>query len=222
MEENGKLKLNQYRFLLNGKKQNVQWKIPLTARYTGGTRSVLFDSESMEMDSSGFIKLNDSETGFYRVLYSSPLYENIIKNISILDNKDIFGLLNDMHAFLVSGKITFVEYLTMIEKFMELNDPFIIREISNELFSLYLIDPKNSLVLGTSCIFVFEILQVKVKTFTEYLVGDEGIDHSEYASAPAYFPYIYFFKFFSYFVHMVKAYKWNYRFYYLGGVSRSG
>ena len=75
MEENGKLKLNQYRFLLNGKKQNVQWKIPLTARYTGGTRSVLFDSESMEMGSSGFIKLNDSETGFYRVLYSAPLCE---------------------------------------------------------------------------------------------------------------------------------------------------
>ena len=24
------------------------------------------------------------------------------------------------------------------------------------------------------------------------------------------------------FVHMVKAYKWNYRFYYLGGISRSG
>ena len=31
MEDNGTLKLNQYRFLLNGKKQNVQWKIPLTA-----------------------------------------------------------------------------------------------------------------------------------------------------------------------------------------------
>ncbi|EQB74400.1 MAG: hypothetical protein AMDU4_FER2C00013G0021 [Ferroplasma sp. Type II] len=160
MEENGTLKLNQYRFLLNGKKQNVQWKIPLTARYTGGTRSVLFDSESMEMDSSGFIKLNDSETGFYRVLYSSPLYENIIKNISILDNKDIFGLLNDMHAFLVSGKITFVEYLTMIEKFMELNDPFIIREISNELFSLYLIDPKNSLVLGTNMEYLADKLKI--------------------------------------------------------------
>ncbi len=160
MEDNGTLKLNQYRFLLNGKKQNVQWKIPLTARYTGGTRSVLFDSESMEMDSSGFIKLNDSETGFYRVLYSSPLYENIIKNIPILDNKDIFGLLNDMHAFLVSGKITFVEYLTMIEKFMELNDPFIIREISNELFSLYLIDPKNSLVLGTNMEYLADKLKI--------------------------------------------------------------
>jgi tricorn protease interacting factor F2/3 len=159
MEEDGKIKIIQYRFLLNGKRQNVQWKIPLTARYSGGTKSILFDGQSMDLDSSGFIKLNDSETGFYRVFYSNSLYENILKNIAILDNKDIFGILNDMHAFLVSGKITFDEYLSRIDKFMKLNDPLIIREISNELFSLYLIDPKNPRIIEVN----MEYLADKIK-----------------------------------------------------------
>ena len=43
---------------------------------------------------------------------------------------------------------------------MELNDPFIIREISNELFSLYLIDPKNSLVLGTNMEYLADKLKI--------------------------------------------------------------
>lgn len=159
-EENGKLKLNQYRFLLNGKKQNVQWKIPLTIKYTSGTKSQIFDTESMEIDDvKGFIKLNDSETGFYRVMYSDSLYENIIKNISILDNKDIFGLLNDMHAFLLSGRITFGNYLSRIEKFMELNDPLIIREISGELFSIYNIYPESKELVNAN----MEYLSSKLK-----------------------------------------------------------
>ncbi len=159
-EEGGKIKLTQYRFLLNGKKQNVQWKIPLTAKYAGEVKSILFDSESMEIDLQGFIKLNDSETGFYRVLYSDSLYENIIKNIPILDNKDIFGLLNDSHAFLMAGKLSLKEYLSRINKFMELNDSLIIREISNELFSLYLVDPKNSEILGTNMEYLADKLKI--------------------------------------------------------------
>ncbi|WP_337860478.1 M1 family metallopeptidase [Ferroplasma sp.] len=162
-EEDGKIKLNQYRFLLNGKKQNVQWKIPLTARYSGGTRSILFDEASMDLDLSGFIKLNDSETGFYRVFYSDGLYENILNNIPVLDNKDIFGILNDMHAFLVSGKITLSEYLSRINKFMKLTDSLIIQEISNELFSLYLIDSKNSSVIEAN----MEYLADKIKELGE-------------------------------------------------------
>jgi tricorn protease interacting factor F2/3 len=160
-EDEGKLKLVQYRFLLNGKKQNVQWKIPLTIKYASETKSVLFDADSMEIESvNGFIKLNDSETGFYRVMYSDSLYDNIVKNIPILDNKDIFGLINDMHAFLISGKVQFKEYLFKVSKFMGLNDPFIIREISNELFSLYLIDPKNSDVLGTNMEYLADKLKI--------------------------------------------------------------
>ena len=160
-EDNGKLKLNQYRFLLNGKKQNVQWKIPLTMKYTSGIRGQLFDSESMEIeDSRGFIKLNDSETGFYRVMYSDSLYENIIKNIAILDNKDIFGILNDLHAFLMAGRIAFKDYMSKIEKFMELNDPLIIRETSNELFSMYNIYPESSDVIKANSEYLFSKLKV--------------------------------------------------------------
>ena len=163
-EDNGKLKLNQYRFLLNGKKQNAQWKIPLTMKYTSGIRSQVFDSDSIEIDDArGFIKLNDSETGFYRVMYSDSLYDNIIKNISILDNKDIFGILNDLHAFLLAGKISFKDYLSRAGKFMELTDPLIIREISNELFSLYSIYPENRDIVNAN----MEYLSSRLKALGE-------------------------------------------------------
>ena len=160
-EDNGKIKLNQYRFLLNGKKQNVQWKIPLTMKYTSGTRSQLFDTESIEIDDiNGFIKLNDSETGFYRVMYSDSIYDNILKNIAILDNKDIFGIVNDLHAFLLSGKIGFKDYINRIEKFMELNDPLIIREISNELFSMYTIYSESADILKANTGYLSSKLKV--------------------------------------------------------------
>jgi tricorn protease interacting factor F2/3 len=163
-EDDGKLKLNQYRFLLNGKKQNAQWKIPLTMKYTSGIRSQIFDSDSTEIDDArGFIKLNDSETGFYRVMYSDSLYENIIKNIAILDNKDIFGILNDLHAFLLAGKISFKDYLSRTSKFMELSDPLIIREISNELFSLYSIYPENRDIVNAN----MEYLSSRLKAMGE-------------------------------------------------------
>ncbi len=142
-----KIKLNQYRFLLNGKKQMMKWKIPLTVKYDSGSESILFDNETMDLDyNSNFIKLNDDETGFYRVLYSDELYKNILNKIDLLSNKDIFGILNDYYSFLLSGKINLDKYIETVRHFINLNNPLIVTEISNELFSLYTLSDNKKII----------------------------------------------------------------------------
>jgi len=142
-----KIKLKQYRFLLNGKKQMMKWKIPLTIKYKNGNESVLFDSETMDIDyNNEFIKLNNDETGFYRVLYSDELYNNIFNKIDLLSNKDIFGILNDYYSFLLSGKISLDKYIETVKHFMNLTDPLIVTEISNEIFSLHLISSNKKII----------------------------------------------------------------------------
>ncbi len=142
-----KIKLNQYRFLLNGKKQMMKWKIPLTVKYDSGSESILFDNETMDLDyNSNFIKLNDDETGFYRVLYSDELYKNILNKIDLLSNKDIFGILNDYYSFLLSGKINLDKYIETVRRFINLNNPLIVTEISNELFSLYTLSDNKKII----------------------------------------------------------------------------
>ncbi|MEM0139920.1 MAG: M1 family metallopeptidase [Ferroplasma sp.] len=144
---NDEINLNQSRFLLNGKTQHVQWKIPLTIKYMDRVESLLFEDESMKIEYTGkLLKLNNDETGFYRVSYSDNFYGLIIKNLKYLSNKDIFGIINDLYAFLLSGKINLNDYLERIKPLMELNDTLIIREISNGLFMLHLILPENEVV----------------------------------------------------------------------------
>ncbi len=145
--DDNRIKLNQYRFLLNGKKQIMKWKIPLTVKYKNGNESILFDTETMDIDySDSFIKLNDDETGFYRVLYSDELYKNIFDKIDLLSNKDIFGIMNDYYSFLLSGKISLDRYIETVKHFMHLNNPLIVTEISNELFSLYTIYENKKII----------------------------------------------------------------------------
>ncbi len=143
-----KILLKQSRFLLNGKKMNSTWNIPLTVKYKNRNSSVIFASEFMEIEYiDDFLKLNENGTGFYRVLYSDELYSIILKNTDKLSNKDILGIVNDLHAFFIAGKITLEDYISKIKPFMEFNDPFIAMEISNSLYFLYTIAGGNKTVL---------------------------------------------------------------------------
>ncbi len=143
-EENGKIIMEQSQFLLNGKEGENLWKIPLTIKYSNEMKSILFDSKKMEMlFETEFIKLNDDESGFYRVLYSENLYENMIKHMDKLTDKDLWGVINDYFSFLLSGKIDVDRYIEIASQVASASRHMVDHEIANELFDLSLLIPEH-------------------------------------------------------------------------------
>ncbi|KJE50081.1 peptidase [Acidiplasma sp. MBA-1] len=140
----GKLLLKQSRFFLNGKTQKVTWKIPLTLKYENSIKSLIFDASEMFIeDTDKFLKLNDDEAGFYRVLYSDELLKSLVNNLKKLSDRDLWGIANDYYSFLISGKINLNSYLDVIKALSGENRLMVDQEIAGELFILNLILTNN-------------------------------------------------------------------------------
>ena len=144
VKRNGeKLRLEQKRFLLDGSQSNETWPIPLTLKRKGKEEALLMESDHMEIDAHDFVKLNADESGFYRVLYDEASYENMFGNMKSMGYLDRWGVVSDMYAFLVSGKLSFEKYANYISKFNEDQDNTVVQEISSQYQQLYLLDHKN-------------------------------------------------------------------------------
>ena len=139
----GKIRLEQKRFLLLGKPGTEKWPIPLTVVRESGVESMLMESESTELDATGFVKLNSENSGFYRVIYDGTSMESLRHNFSKLGYMDVLGLLTDSYAFLKAGEIKLDRYLADLEIFMGNTHPTVAHEISGELMTLHLILPQN-------------------------------------------------------------------------------
>jgi Aminopeptidase N len=134
-----RVNLEQERFSVLGNVENLTYKIPLTMEVNGKIVTHLLDKEretiTFEEDIKSF-KANVNRTGFYRVLYNSYLVFN-----AKLSELDKWGIINDYWAFLLAGKIDFKEYERIISKFFNDKDFLPVNELSNELFTLYAINP---------------------------------------------------------------------------------
>jgi len=67
----GKLVLEQERFLLSGAREKQIWPIPVTITVDGKTQQLLLDKEKtgVKISSPKSLKLNVDRTGFYRTDY---------------------------------------------------------------------------------------------------------------------------------------------------------
>ena len=79
----------------------------------------------------------------YRVLYDEASYENMFSNRKSMSYLDRWGVVSDMYAFLVSGKLSFEKYANYISKFNEDQDNTVVQEMSSQYQQLYLLDHKN-------------------------------------------------------------------------------
>ncbi len=161
--------LEQERFLLDGQKSEEIWPVPLTIVRTSGVESLLMDERTLEIEASGFVKLNSNETGFYRVLYDDSIFENILSSISKLDYLDKWGLMSDIHAFLISGKLSLKTYLDRVLRFRDESDFTTVEEISSGLWNLHLISPDNDLVTD-ACL---EFFRAQAKRLGEPAENDD-------------------------------------------------
>jgi tricorn protease interacting factor F2/3 len=144
--QGSKIKLRQEKFTLLGKTDEELWPIPLIVWRENSKDALLFDKREMEIPSKEFIKLDSGSTGFYRVEYDGALMENIMKHVSSIGVLDRWGILNDMTALFMSGRKSFKDYLSVLDSMSNDKEPLVMNSIAGDLFSLYMIDPSNSVL----------------------------------------------------------------------------
>ncbi len=139
----GKLRLRQEQFLLAEAGGRGEWPIPLTVKRRSMIESVLFEGGDLEIDASGLLKLNADQAGFYRVWYDEETLRNILSSLDDLSPLDRWGIVNDLHAFLVSRRIGLDSYLGHMKAFHNESDHLVVEEMSNQLSRLHLLLPGN-------------------------------------------------------------------------------
>jgi len=137
-----KLILRQERFLLSGASEEDVWPIPLTIKLDGECRRLLLNKEEEVIDIDGVksLNLNVDRTGFYRVHYGG-LYDLVWR--SELSALDRWGIIFDALAFLMAGKMSFKEYLSLLRRYYGEQDYLPAYEVSEQLVFLYSIAPSR-------------------------------------------------------------------------------
>ncbi len=143
------LRLSQRRFTYLPNDSGQTWLIPVNLRtFTAGgesrTVSVLMDSPEMRIDlgrETIAYKLNDGQTGFYRVKYASPddlrrLGERVRQKT--LPAEDRWGLQNDLYALALAGDVGLDDYLAFLEHYRAEDSYLPLASIAANLFHAYL------------------------------------------------------------------------------------
>ncbi len=139
----GRLTLEQERFLLTGGTSKQIWPIPVTMNVDGKTQSLLFDKKKTEVNlpaTPRSLKLNVDQTGFYVVQYNGKELLDLVWK-SGLSPLDRWGLISDAKAFLLSGRTSFKEYIKLVEKYQNEEEYLPAVEVSDQLSFLYQIAP---------------------------------------------------------------------------------
>src|SRR5438046_10042789 len=141
----GRLTLEQERFLLTGGTSKQTWPIPVTMSVDGKTQSLLLDKKKAEVNlptTPRSLKLNVDQTGFYVVQYNGKqLLDLVWKNA--LSPLDRWGLISDAKAFLLTGRTSFKEYIKLGEKYQNEEEYLPSVEVSDQLSFLYQIAPSE-------------------------------------------------------------------------------
>jgi tricorn protease interacting factor F2/3 len=140
-----RLVLEQERFLLTGGTSKQTWPIPVTMNVDGKTQSFLLDKKKAEINlptTPRSLKVNVDQTGFYVVQYDGKELRDLVWK-GRLSPLDRWGLVNDEKAFLLSGRISFSEYLSLIAKYQNEEEYLPAIEVSEQLSFLYQIAPSK-------------------------------------------------------------------------------
>jgi tricorn protease interacting factor F2/3 len=143
LKKGDKIHLKQEQFLLSEKKKDTPWPIPLTVKRRSKTETILFEGEELEIDASDFLKLNLDQTGFYRVWYDERIFEFILLRLNDFSPLDRWGIVDDLQAFLISGRIGLAQYLDQMNAFLDESNHLVVEEIANQLSWLHLILPDH-------------------------------------------------------------------------------
>ena len=144
------LVLHQRRFSYLPNDAEQLWKVPITVNFisqTGASRqmSTLMDDARMEIEippDTEVYKINDRQTGFYRVRYDDA--RNLESLGRCIQNKtlppeDRWGLQSDLYAMFKSGDATLDDYLGFLSHYQQEKSYLPLTGIASNLSQIYLI-----------------------------------------------------------------------------------
>ena len=192
--QKGQLVLDQKRFSYLTNESEQSWLIPITVNLflkTGETRklSVLMDEprKVVEVDDDVVAyKVNDRQTGFYRVKYDDAA--NLAElgrrvQAKALSPEDRWGLQNDSYALVKSGDAPLVDYLEFLSAYRQEDAYLPLVSIADNLMGAYLVtnDDHRQDISATAAPWFETILQnigyepVKNEKHTASLLRDKFI-----------------------------------------------
>jgi len=138
----GRITLRQERFLMYGEPEKVTWPIPVIVDVNGERQSLLMESAEghIEVKDLRSLRVNPDRTGFYGVYYDGM--DDIIWQ-SGLSSYDRWGIIFDAFSFLLSRKISFNQYLTVLSRYRLEADTLPAQEVSDQLALLYTLVPSR-------------------------------------------------------------------------------
>lgn len=126
---------------------NYMWSVPInfstSKNPTGVAKTFLLDSKSAEVTiedvpSDGWVKVNPSCTGFYRVSYSNDLMDKLLPAVKNqqLPAIDRLNLQNDLFALALAGSASTVDYLRVLEAYSNETDYNVWSDINSKISTL--------------------------------------------------------------------------------------
>ena len=118
-----RLTLTQERFSYLPARATTVWPIPITIRLfdpEGGERQISLlmrrATEEIDIDGASAFKINDGQTGFYRVFYEKEDLADLGRRVrdKTLSPEDRWGLQNDLFARVQAGEASLADYLSFL------------------------------------------------------------------------------------------------------------
>lgn len=129
--------VRQGRFGLDAKsKQAKQWRVPVTATVVGSNkvaRQIVRGEAPTEitLEGCGPVKLNLSETGYYRTRYDADSFARLDQSFARLPVQDQLGLMNDTYNLAEGGYGPFDGYLNLVSKLPASADPVLLLHLTH-------------------------------------------------------------------------------------------
>jgi tricorn protease interacting factor F2/3 len=139
----GKLGFSQKRLLISGESEKEIWPVPLTVEANGETRGMLMENSECEIEVGNLrsLRIDPNRRGFYAI--SNQGLDAVIWG-SEPSAYDRWGLIFDASLFLLSGTMSFNEYLSLLRRFENEDDTLPAQEISDQLTLLYTLAPSKT------------------------------------------------------------------------------
>lgn len=140
-----KLAFSQERFFLDSKSSSEIWPIPVSYKINGEEKKFLLKDRNFELPVKYIqsIKVNSGQTGFYRVLYNQKLYSVLSGEFERLGAFDRWGVLSDLYAFLIAGRVSEEQYLLLARRAANETDYLVADAVTSQLQFLHSISPEN-------------------------------------------------------------------------------
>ena len=122
------------------------WKIPIGAKTEKDEKKIVLESKDGEIEINGkYVKLNPSQTGFFRVKYSDEMLEKLknavkSKELPVLDR---WGLHNDIFNLTISGDVKIDKYLDFLKAYENEDSEMVLGDIAQSMKKIHRVFSKD-------------------------------------------------------------------------------